>query len=195
MSPIVVSTGAWGNFVRYADNDVLAFAVLFQSGLRVAGYYHGTQAIEKYLKALALVIDPSGISASGVVARWLRTHDLSQLAERCEAKYPFYGQTRIKAKLKQFSEFDQCARYPWVEQKYGNGFDSGEFLPTFWELTRQLRNDIPMPVDNYPLGIGIREHYYRQANQEINQYLLQDLKEGVTALRSLFPGVNNLVRW
>lgn len=190
-----MSTGVWGNFVRYADLDVLAFAVLFQSGLRVAGYYHGTQAIEKYLKALAVVLDPSGVSAAGVAARWLRTHDLNQLAGRCKAHYPFYGQTRIAAKLKQFSEFDQCARYPWVEQKYGNGFNSGEFLPVFWELTKQLRNDIPMSVDNYPLGIGIRGRYYREPTHEVNEYLLLDLKPGVTALRSLFPDVNSLVRW
>jgi hypothetical protein len=85
---------------------------------------------------------------------------------------PFYGQRRITSKLEQFSEFDQCARYPWVEQKYSNGFDSGEFLPVFWELTKQLRNDIPMPVDNYPLGLGIRGGFYREPTHEVNEYLL-----------------------
>ena len=51
----------WGNFVYYADHDLLAFAWLYTDGLRVAGYYHATQAVEKYLKSIALsIIDPDG---------------------------------------------------------------------------------------------------------------------------------------
>jgi hypothetical protein len=55
----------WGSFILYADYDVLAFALLFQGGLHVASYYHATQAIEKYLKALALsIVDPPWTNTS-----------------------------------------------------------------------------------------------------------------------------------
>lgn len=44
----------WGNFVAYADEDLLAFGLLMQANLRSLAFYHSTQAIEKYLKSLTL---------------------------------------------------------------------------------------------------------------------------------------------
>jgi HEPN domain-containing protein len=55
----------WGNFIGYADWDLLAFGWLYLGGIRVPAYYHATQAVEKYLKALALsIIDPSVTTAT-----------------------------------------------------------------------------------------------------------------------------------
>jgi hypothetical protein len=101
----------WGNFVAYADNDLLAFGWLFQGNLRVASYYHATQAVEKYLKALAIsVADPGGASVTPTNSRWVRTHDLCELAEHCADHYPYYGEALVINRLKQFTEFDQLAR-------------------------------------------------------------------------------------
>ena len=50
-----------GNFVAHADEDMLAFGLLASADLYPQAFYHGTQAIEKYLKALCLsIIDLPG---------------------------------------------------------------------------------------------------------------------------------------
>ena len=85
-------------------------------------FYHATQALEKYLKALALSIrDPAGITETALNNhRWIREHRLHEWARRCETHFPFYAQPEIQARFKRFSEFDQAARYPWAQQKLGN---------------------------------------------------------------------------
>src|ERR1017187_5782772 len=102
----------WGSFVHYADFDLLSFAWLNAGGLRVPSYYHAVQAVEKYLKALALsILDPDGVKETASNKKWIITHDLEKLAKRCSVNFPFYGQPEIQAQLKRFSEFDQVARY------------------------------------------------------------------------------------
>jgi len=185
----------WGNFVFHADHDLLAFAWLYVGGLRVAGYYHATQAVEKYLKALALsLIDPSGPAETEHTRKWTHTHDLGKLAERCRHRYPHYGQPSVMAQLQRFTEFDQLARYPWVEQKHGNGFSSTD-LPLFWDLVTHLRTDIPIQCDDYPLGMVVRGFHHGYPEHAANKYLLSDLGMAVMALRQLFPGVEKIVRW
>jgi HEPN domain-containing protein len=185
----------WGNFVYYADYDLLAFAWLYTGGLRVAGYYHATQAVEKYLKSLALsIIDPDGVAETEHTKKWIRTHDLCKLAKRCEHRHPHYGQPSVIAQLKRFTEFDQLARYPWVDQKHGNGFTSAD-VPVLCDLIAHLRIDIPIQRDDYPLGIAVRRFHHGSPEQAANKYLLSDLGGGLTALRQLFPGVERIVKW
>jgi HEPN domain-containing protein len=185
----------WGTFVYYADYDLLSFAWLYQGGLRVPGYYHATQAVEKYLKALALsIIDPTGATETPRNKKWMHTHDLCELAKRCENPHPYYGQPNVKTQLQRFTEFDQLARYPWVKQNHGNGFNSAD-LPFYWDLVAHLRTDIPIELDDYPLGMGVRAFYHRRPSLPANEYLLADLNGSLEAVRSLFPAVNSLVRW
>jgi HEPN domain-containing protein len=185
----------WGNFVFYADLDLLAFASLYQGGLRVAGYYHATQAVEKYLKSLALsIIDPNGVTETLKSKKWVRTHNLSALAERCKHRYPHYGQATVVTHLRRFAEFDQLARYPWAEQKHGNGFSSDD-LPVFWDLILRLRTDIPIQLDDYPLGMVVRGFHHGSAAHPANKYLLSDLGGPLRALRRFFPDVEKIVRW
>ena len=40
----------WGEFIAHADEDLLAFGLLIRGGLHTLAFYHGVQAIEKYLK-------------------------------------------------------------------------------------------------------------------------------------------------
>jgi HEPN domain-containing protein len=101
----------WANFVSYGDWDLLSFAWLYEGGLHVPGYYHATQAVGKYLKALVLsVLDPDGVHETVLNNAHMWTHDLEELAEMCLGRFPFYGQPEIVARLKRFSEFDQAAR-------------------------------------------------------------------------------------
>jgi HEPN domain-containing protein len=93
----------WGNFVDHADWDLLSFGWLYQGGLLVPAFYHATQAVEKYLKALTLsILDPNGEIETVLNNRWLRTHDLALLAERCAVKFSFYAKPEIVIQLKRF---------------------------------------------------------------------------------------------
>jgi HEPN domain-containing protein len=184
----------WGNFVSYADWDLLSFAWLYEGGLRVSSFYHATQAVEKYLKALTLSVhDPDGISQTALNNRQIWTHDLEELAEMCAGQFPFYGQPDILARLKRFSEFDQVARYPWTQQKHGNGFTTAD-LPLFWELIQHLRTDLPIKLDDYILGMLVRGHHHGRPELKANPYSMAELGAGVAALRHVFPDVDKIVR-
>jgi len=161
----------------------------------VPGYYHATQAMEKYLKGLTLsILDPDGETETALNNRWRRTHDLAALAERCAARFPFYGQPVMVARLRRFSEFDQVARYPWVEQEHGNGFNSSD-VPLLWDLVHHLRTDLPIKVDDYILGVLVRGHHHGRPEASTNRYLLSELGECLAALRRMFPEVDRIVRW
>jgi hypothetical protein len=184
----------WGNFVGYADWDLLSFGWLYDGALRVAAYYHATQAIEKYLKALTLsILDPNGVTETPLNKRWMRTHKLEALVMRCASHYPFYSQPEIQARLKRFSEFDQLARYPWTEQKLGNGFTSTD-VPLLCDLIRQLRTDLPIKVDDYILGMLLRGHHHGRPESKAKLGWDDELARCVAALRRVFPNVDAIVR-
>ncbi|HEV7674590.1 MAG TPA: HEPN domain-containing protein [Candidatus Angelobacter sp.] len=185
----------WGNFVDHADWDLLSFAWLFEGGLHLPAFYHATQAVEKYLKALTLsILDPDGETETALNNRWLRTHDLAALAERCAVRFPFYGKSEISTQLRRFSEFDQAARYPWAEQKHGNGFTSAD-VPLLCDLVRKIRTDLPIKVDDYILGMLVRGHHHGRSEAGTNNYLLARLSGSLAALRRTFPEVDRIVRW
>ncbi len=183
----------WGNFIHYADQDFLAFGLLSVGGLYVLASYHGTQAVEKYLKALALsIIDPTGVTATPMTEPWIRTHDLEKLAKRCGTNLPFYAQQSTLDLLKRFAEFDQLARYPWVDQKHGNGFTTAD-IPIFGELILQLRKDIPITCDDYMLGMEVRGHSHLK--KIVHPSWSMYPHHAVEALKSVFPNINDFVRW
>jgi hypothetical protein len=163
-------------------------------GFHVAGFYHATQSVEKYLKALTLaIIDPDGTTKTALNNKWLRTHDLVELAERCATRFAYYADPNIVARLRRFSEFDQAARYPWIVQKYGNGFSSAD-IPLFWELIRHLRTDLPIKLDDYLLGMLIRGHHQGRPDVKISHAHAAGLSRCVVALRRMFPDVEQIVR-
>jgi HEPN domain-containing protein len=183
----------WGNFVAYADNDLLAFGLLIRGGLMPLGFYHGIQAIEKYLKALVLsILDPAGTRETPQTQRWLRTHDLEKLATECGETYAFYSEPNVAANLRRFTEFDQATRYPWVNRNLGNGF-SGEDISVIAELCKRLRNDLPITIDNYKLGMEVRGYFHgdRSKRDHTCDYYSH---EAVSALRSIVPSISDFVR-
>jgi hypothetical protein len=181
----------WGNFVFYADYDLLSFGLLIKGRMFVPAMYHGTQALEKYFKALALsVIDPLGTTETFNGNPWLRDHNLESFARRCGTQYSYYIQPDIIDHLRRFSEYDQAARYPWVNQQYGNGF-SGDDIAVLEEIICHLRNDLPIVRDDYPLGMYVRGHH--QLNTE-SVFRSDDHLVVVNALREVFHNVDALVR-
>jgi HEPN domain-containing protein len=185
----------WGNFVGHADWDLLSFAWLYHGGLLDASYYHAAQALEKYLKALALsIVDPDGQTQTVLNNPWLRTHKLEALAGRCAHRFPYYGQSNVRANLRLFTEFDQVARYPWVERKHSSGY-TGDEIPVFGELVRQLRTDLPITLDDYILGMLIRGHHQGHPGARAVGELYTIFGQSAAALRRIFPDVDRFVRW
>jgi HEPN domain-containing protein len=186
----------WGSFVYYADYDLLAFAWLFQGGLHIAAYYHGIQALEKYLKGLALsVIDPAGKTHPYPAnQRWLQDHNLARLAKRCGKQYPYYATTQVQATLERFSEFDRLARYPWVKQAHGNGFTT-EDAPVICELLFRLRTDIPLMSDDYPLGMFVRGHHQNHPEYRVNPSWATMHAPSLASVRKMIPQIDKMVRW
>lgn len=185
----------WGNFVGYADWDLLAFAWLYHGGLVHAAFYHATQAVEKYLKGLALSItDPDGQTQTVLNNPWLRTHKLDALAGRCAICFPYYGHSDVQAHLRRFSEFDQASRYPWAEERHGSGFTHAE-IPVLGDLVRHLRTDLPITLDDYILGMLIRGHHQGEPEARATGELYAILGQSAAALRRIFPDVDRFVRW
>ena len=183
----------WGNFIFYADHDLLSFAVLYQNGLMVPAMYHGTQAIEKYLKALVLsILDPDGRTETPSNNQWLKTHNLVELAERCSTHNPYYTSPEVVNNLQRFTEYDQAARYPWVNRKHGNGFSSAE-IPILEDIIFHLRNDIPIQRDDYPLGIFVRGYHHGCPEALVND-TLSNRQRVVLALRNIFRNLEGLIR-
>lgn len=182
----------WGNFIAHADDDLLAFGLLIRGGLLPLGFYHGAQAIEKYLKALVLsIIDPAGTQETPQTKPWLRTHDLEKLAVRCQQKFSHYADQAVIANLKRFAEFDQATRYPWVPRTLGNGFCS-EDIPVIGELCKQLRNDLPISVDNYKLGMEVRGYFHGDRSHPDTTWQHYS-HEAVEALRGVLPNLEDFV--
>ena len=184
----------WGNFIHFADQDMLAFGLLARGQLFPLAFYHGTQAIEKYLKALCLsIIDPNGSTETALTQSWIRQHNLERLATRCSERYPYYAQDQVLANLRRFAEFDQRSRYPWVNQVHGNGFTS-EDIPIVGELCCRLRNDLPIVKDDYILGMEVRGHFHDDQKTP-DPARPHWSHEAVQALRQVLPNLSDFVRW
>ena len=182
----------WGNFVARADEDLLAFGLLLEGNLSALAFYHSTQAIEKYLKALVLaLLDPIGAVETPFTQKWLKTHDLVKLAQPCTKADSFYGQADTHAHLKRFSEFDQVSRYPWTNQDLGNGFSS-EDISVVGEICQHLRKDLPIACDNYELGMRVRG-YFHGDRAKISPAWDRHSLEAVQALRRVLPNIEEFV--
>jgi HEPN domain-containing protein len=185
-------TPTWGNFIFHADQDLISFAWLYSGGLRLHAYYHIEQAVEKYLKALALSVeDPGGATLTADNSPWIKSHNLRSLAQRVVKKHPYYGTAEVTKNLDLLIEFDQATRYPWVKRVHGNGFTSAD-VPMILDLITRLRTDIPIVCDDYHLGILVRGHF-----QGLPDSIGLDAEHlpARAALLRVFPGVVNIVRY
>lgn len=189
-------TPVWGDLVYHADYDVLAFALLFQGGLHWTSYYHATQAIEKYLKVLALSIaDPEGRKRSDPsIQKVLTSHKLAALGNSCGTVHTYYATPQVQATLARFEEFDQATRYPWVERKSGNGF-TGADVPVICGLLLQLRTDIPIVTDDYPLGMIVRGYHHKHHGIKYSPRRGAIQAPALAAARAVIPNLGQMVRW
>lgn len=189
----------WGNFVYYADMDLIAFACLHREGVYSPARYHAVQAIEKYLKALCLSSEDIDGKRSGKITKgnksWVISHKLDELAKRCAKNYPDYGDEKILEVLEHLSKLDLYYRYPWAQGNIGT-FSSANDLESFIHLISKIRRDIPIIRDDYPLGLLIRGGRQSQVLKE-SWNLTQILSKSsvVSALSMLFSDVAGLVRW
>lgn len=183
----------WGNFINHADYDVLAYALLMGGGLFIQSFYHGTQAIEKYMKALIWSQNES-ISSEEFLKNHSH-HKLSKLANVLKQYFPFYGEEAVISKIKILEEYDQATRYPFVTTKYSNGFKSSELF-NINKLILRLRNDLPITRDDYILGMTIRGCHQGKPENKLSKSMLNYMEKAISEVRVIFgKEVNELVRW
>jgi len=186
-----------GNLIGYADEDVISTAILFQKGALEHAYYHAVQALEKYLKVLAICIFDKNFEKSD--DDWVKflkkySHNLSKLGGYCSHDHPFFAQKDTIVELEKYSEYDQATRYPWVEMNKSNGFSSEE-IKTFFKLLKELRNNIPINVDNYALGIMVRGYSHKDLKKKmINSPIFLLQRQALGDLIKTFPKIDELVR-
>jgi hypothetical protein len=197
--PAKTRAPVWGNLVAHADEDLIASAILFVTRVRLQGFYHAQQAVEKYLKALALsIIDPTHQMTGVARETWLKKagHKLAPLARRCSSVNQYYALPETIAHLERFSEFDQAARYQFVVQKYGNGFSSAE-TSVLQDLVLHLRNDIPIVLDDYLLGMTVRGffHHHPDRRSDTDPGNEANRLTHLAALKATFCDVEKMVRW
>lgn len=184
----------WGSFVHHADEDLLAFGLLASAHLLGPAFYHGTQATEKYLKALCLsLLDPQSETETSRTQKWTKTHNLVALAGRCAPSYPYYAQVDVLDTLRRIAEFDQVARYPWGPQAHGNGFTSRD-IPVVGDLCCHLRWDLPISRDNYKLAMEVRG-YFLDSQKTPDPSRSFWSHQAVEALRQVLPNLDDFVRW
>ena len=176
----------------------MACAILYENRLHLPGFYHATQAVEKYFKALAMsIVDPTGKKTEFSWMKGKRGHDLVYLAGLCSKKSSIYLDRGFMLELKRFSEFDQTARYPWPPGKLSNGFNSADF-EIYALLFRYLRNDIPIEKDDFPLGLAVRGYYHRHPEHKVNDPFTPDRLMITNALSKILRPlvkIEELVRW
>jgi hypothetical protein len=74
----------------------------------------------------------------------------------------------------------------------GNGFGGDDRL-LICELLIQLRSEIPIAVDDYPLGIFVRGHHYGQPDIVVDN--AQWFAASIAAARAVIPNLGRMVRW
>lgn len=180
----------WGNFVYHADKDLLAFSLLLKEGELPLGFYHGVQAIEKYMKALALSeLDKKDIfnlfNTKG--KSWIKTHDLNNLENHLPKNF-IPSMKDLSDTLKRLMEFDQATRYPWVERTKGNGF-SGSDIEIIAKICKEFRNALPVKDKKYPIDFYLSDKYYDNLNDAIkdsvSEYMRNFFKDWASQVKKI----------
>lgn len=184
----------WGNFVYYADHDLLSMGVLAKAHLFEPSLFHAGQALEKYLKALILADkDPMGARETAETQPWIQQHDLARLARRGLARFPHYSDF-IPDPFNRIASFNTAMRYPWRDAKGSASFSVEKEIRLAGGIIERLRNDLPIQVDDYPLGIALRGRFHRHGRPRVPRRQRRDTALAVAALRELLPNVDDMVR-
>ena len=186
---------AWGNFVYKADTHLISFAVLNHYMVYESAICHAVQALENYLKALALSIaESTHDSGTDYDDSWLRTHDLVRFAKRCAKKIPYYGEENLLDDLLQFYEVAKSLRDPTSERADTSGFSTTDYNK-FEEIILRLRTDIPIIKDDFPLGVLIRGHSHGRPSKHKSALLPDSHRISAALLRNVITRADQLVRW
>lgn len=185
----------WSDLLFHADQELMSFALLYNAGLVIPSLFHAGQAIEKYLKALALSVnDPDSTSESPDSHLWLRTYDVGYLVQRCGSLYPTYKEPEVLEYLYRFNHFEQISRFPWMEGSRKNPLTKKD-IAAYFDIIKSLRNDVPIEEDDYPLALLIRGYRQKTPDEKISMSIADLQRIAVASLKKIFPMINELVRW
>ena len=185
----------WSDLLFHADQELMSFALLYNGGLVGPSLFHAGQAIEKYLKALALSVnDPDSVGEGPDSHLWLRTYDVGYLVQRCGAAYPGYKEPEVLEYLYRFNHYEQISRFPWQEGSRKSPLSKKD-IAAYFDIIRSLRNDVPIDEDDYPLALLIRGYRQKTPSEKISMSIADLQRIAVASLKKIFPMINELVRW
>jgi hypothetical protein len=150
----------WQRFLVLADEDLLAFAVLYESKMMGRAFYCAQQAVEKYLKALILKKRQKAKQSTAIYKSrdrkkrprnaWLFGHELAPLLTECRRLEPYYRIPANRKQLRRISSFETMARYPSRKWRF-----SSTDVDLVARLAHRIRGDLRVRDDYYPLAKGL----------------------------------------
>ncbi len=185
----------WNDLLTHADQELMAFALLYNGDLVLPSLFHAGQAIEKYLKALAVSVDEADESTADPEGPpWLQTYDVGYLVQRCGAVFPGYKDPEVLESLYRFNTLEQVSRFPWMTGARKNPFSKKD-IAAYFDIVKSLRNDVPIDEDDFPLALLIRGYRHRTPDEKISMGIADLQRIAVASLKKICPTINELVRW
>lgn len=187
---------AWQKFLIAADEDLLAFAAVYEAHLMEKAYFFAQQAIEKYLKALIL----KGRQRAGmsVKSRAMHTHKIEVLLTWCRQLDPNFTLPATKSARLRITRLATITRYP----SRGRRFSSAE-VPLFERLVGHIRGALKLRRDYYPLARGLditlelskTKHDWNDEARFFHNFAARPWGKGAMALRRIFANPDSIASY
>ena len=144
----------WGLYLAAGDDDVIDASLLMAQARFRAAYYHGAQAVEKYIKAAILgaenvPYDP--IDANRAKRARIKSHDVTNLLALAAGQGVQYA-AGLGEQLVGISKLNETMRYPDSEGE-PSVMDQERFTELFDRTVCELRGAFTIEHDRYPLAV------------------------------------------
>jgi hypothetical protein len=193
----------WQSFLRFGDEDLLAFAALYEAYLMDKAFYYAQQAIEKYLKAVILKYrQRAGHSVSMRRTKKPRnpmlSHDLAKLVRLHREHEPGFRLPTTFRELDKITRWERTPRYPSQRRRF-----SSEDIELVERLVRHLRGTLRLRRDYWPLARGLAvtaelhrtEHDWNDEASFLHNITTRPWGRSAMALRRIFDDPDSIARF